>query len=99
MWDLNKAFKKYQVGDCKTHEEFMDKYYKHNKYKGRGEEYAKSLLESHQKSLLEDGVDYISKHESITGRIVSFYPRMITTNTCEVREDKIPYFLIKEVNN
>lgn len=90
-WDVKTAFKKYQVGDCKTHDEFMNKYYKHDRYKGKGEEVVKHILEHHRSDFLKDGLDWISKHDSTIGQIVSFY-----TNTCEYEFDGIPYWLAKE---
>lgn len=75
MWDEKTAMRPYQVFDCKTQEEFLIKYYKHERYKGRGEDYADCLLKSHQEDLRRDGVDWISRHDSITGRIVSFTRR------------------------
>jgi len=75
--DLKENFKKYQVTDCKTLEDFLKKYYKEDRYFGRGEEYAKSLLEFHQEYLNDYGYDFISRHDSVTGRIVSFYLPLI----------------------
>lgn len=40
---------------------------------GRGEEYAAHLLASHEEHLAEEGYDFITHHDSITGRVVSFY--------------------------
>lgn len=68
-------FRKYAIEDCDTLEEFMDKYYKHERYKGRGEIYAHSLFMSNRIHLLETGYVIISHHDSVNGRIVSFYPQ------------------------
>lgn len=34
---LFNSFKKYEVKDCNGLEDFLDKYYKHERYKGKGE--------------------------------------------------------------
>lgn len=65
---------KYAVTDCKTLDEFMNRYYKHSRYRGQGEEHAHNLFQSHRKDLLELGVDWISNHDSNTGEIVAFFP-------------------------
>ena len=70
-------FRKDQVIDINTIEEFLDKYYKPDRYKIRGKEYAQCLLASHKKDLKEDGFDIISHHDSVTGRVVSFYDKIV----------------------
>lgn len=73
--DLYEHFKKYEVLDCIDLKSFMEKYYKHDRYQGRGEEYTYNLFMSHRDYLLNHGFDFISRHDSITGRVVSFYPK------------------------
>ncbi len=68
-------FKEYAVKDCDDLKSFLEKYYKHERYQGRGEEYADNLFRSHRMDLLRYGCDWISHHESVTGKIVSFYPK------------------------
>ena len=80
MFNSKEHFKKYKVEDCELLEEFMDKYYKHERYKGRGKEYAYNLFMSHRDYLLKYEFDFISKHDSITGRVVSFYPQQLHNN-------------------
>ncbi|WP_430510879.1 hypothetical protein [Gottfriedia solisilvae] len=65
-------FKKYQVA-AQNVSDFLNKYYKQERFTGRGEEYANSLIESNEKDLKEYGFCCISKHDSVTGEIVSFY--------------------------
>lgn len=67
-------FKDCKVDDVKTVSEFLDKYYKHDRYKGRGEEYAAVILNSHEEDFKRFGMDWISRHESRTGEVVAFYP-------------------------
>lgn len=76
-WDAKTAFRKYQVKNCKTIEEFLEKYYKHERYQGRGEKYAESLLNNHKEVFLQEGVDWISHHDSVTGQVVSFHEEYI----------------------
>ena len=66
-------FKSDKVTDVKTVTEFLDRYYRHDKYKGRGDEYATILLKHHEEDFKKFGVDWISKHDSLTGSVVSFY--------------------------
>jgi hypothetical protein len=65
--------------------EFLSKYYKSDRYTGRGKEYAESLLNSYISDLKIDGYVIISRHESVTGEVVSFYINLpkITFNTSE----------------
>lgn len=62
------------VTDVRTVEEFLARYYKPDRYTGRGEEYAAILLASHQEHCNRQGYDFISHHDSVTGRVVAFYP-------------------------
>ena len=55
-------------------EDFLNKYYKFERYRGRGPEYADVLLTSYKKRVKEDGCCFISRHDSTTGEIVSYYP-------------------------
>ena len=66
-------YRNFAVTDVKTIQDFLNRYYKHDRYKGRGEKYAVCLLASHTETLEEHGVDWISHHDSNTGTVVSFY--------------------------
>lgn len=59
------------VRDVKTVKEFLARYYKPDRYTGRGKEYAAHLLLSHEEDFEKDGYDCISKHDSVTGRFVT----------------------------
>ena len=74
MYNAYESFKKYQVTDVTTVAEFLDKYYKPERYTGRGEEYANILLNSYTERMHNNGFVTISHFDSITGRDVSFYP-------------------------
>lgn len=54
--------------------DFLEKYCKPDRYRGRGEEYAKTVLESHEHATRAYGYDIISRHESVTGEAVYWYP-------------------------
>lgn len=72
-WDGYKEFKKYRVVDVNSLEDFCAKYYKHDRFAGRGKEYVDAILEGNRKFLKEDGYTIISHHDSVTGRVVSYY--------------------------
>jgi len=63
----------HQVHDCTTVKEFLSKYYKADRYTGRGEEYADMLLKSYEQSLNENGYVIISQHDSVTGKVVALF--------------------------
>lgn len=49
---------------------FLDKYYKRERYTGRGAEAAASLLQNHIAYFAHYGHDLISRHDSVTGDVV-----------------------------
>ena len=65
-------FRQYQVQAASV-EDFLARYYKPGRYTGRGEEYAAGLLSSYQEEFDEKGWTFISHHDSVTGRVVSYY--------------------------
>ena len=71
---MNKSTDFLEIKDCKTVEEFADKYRKHERYKGRGEEYVKAILKSHYDEINTVGYTTISKHDNITGKFITFTP-------------------------
>ena len=73
MSNLYQSFKKYEVKDVKTIEEFLNKYGKYDRYLGRGKEYFNCCVESHKKDLERDGYTIISRHDGVTGQVISFY--------------------------
>ena len=46
------------------------KIYKHERLYGRGSEYGNSVVASHWREFQENGNDFVSRHESITGKAV-----------------------------
>lgn len=67
-------FKEYEV-DADGIVDFLDRYYKPERFRGRGKEYATCLIESHQGDLDKHGYDIISHHDSITGKVVCYRPQ------------------------
>lgn len=68
MWQL---YRQYVVA-ADSVADFLDRYYKPDRFHGRGEEYASSLV-SYEKQFQNAGFVYISRRDSITGRSVSYY--------------------------
>ena len=64
---------KFIATDVATIEEFLDKYYRPDRYCARGEDYAASLLASHKAHFARWGHDLISRHDSVRGEAVWFY--------------------------
>ena len=54
-------------------EDFLDRYYKPQRFRERGEKYAAVLIASHQADFDHYGYDFISHHDSVTGRVVSWF--------------------------
>lgn len=61
----------YQVEGITSVEEFLSRYYKAERYTGRGADYAALLLASYNREMSERGYCFISSHDSVTGRTVS----------------------------
>jgi hypothetical protein len=68
----------YRVNDCGNVADFLAKYYKTDRYTGRGEEYAAGLLASYQANYDRDGFTFISRHDSKTGEIVALFLDRLT---------------------
>lgn len=64
-----------QITDVKTVKELLDKYYRPDRYTGRGEEYAAVLVASHTKDYENDGYTIISHHDCVLGVPVFFGTR------------------------
>lgn len=65
-------FRDYEV-KAESIADFLNRYYRPERYTGRGEEYAATLLQSHQEDFKRDGYDIISHHDSVTGRTVAYF--------------------------
>jgi hypothetical protein len=55
--------------------DYLAKHYKADRYTGRGEKYAARLLKSYQRDFDTNGYCHTSKHDSVSGRVISFYGR------------------------
>ena len=71
--ELGESFRKNRV-KAKSVADFLDRYYKPDRYRGRGAEYAATLLKSYQEDVEQDGWTIISHHDSATGQVVAYFP-------------------------
>lgn len=53
-------------------EDFLSRYYKADRYTGRGEEYAATLKASYEREFQAHGYALISRHDSVTGQVVAY---------------------------
>jgi len=60
------------VKDCQTVAEFAFKYRKKERFSGRGKEYEKAILASHHEEIASRGWTSISKHDNVTGELITF---------------------------
>lgn len=67
------AYDEYRVTDVDSVAEFLDKYYKPERYTGRGEDYADTLLTSYQRRLAKNGYCFMSHHDSVNGRVNALF--------------------------
>ena len=58
---------------CADIADFLDTYYRHDRYKGRGEEYAAAVLSSAQRYFEQHGHTLISRHDNTLGQAVWYY--------------------------
>jgi len=59
--------------ECLSVEDFLERYYKPQRYHGRGAEYAAELLKDYKRKFEKNGFVFISHHDSVTGRVVSYF--------------------------
>jgi hypothetical protein len=71
--DLGELFRRDAVR-ARSVSDFLDRYYKPDRYRGRGADYAASVLAYHQEAVEHDGWTMISHHESVTGKVVAYFP-------------------------
>ena len=58
---------------CTSIGEFLSRYYRRDRYQGRGEEYAAAVLSSAQEYFEQRGHTLISRHDSVLGQAVWYY--------------------------
>lgn len=65
-----------QIVKARSVKDYLKKYYKRDRYTGRGKEYAQSLLESYQEEYKKRGYIVTSHHDNVVGEIIAwpFYP-------------------------
>jgi hypothetical protein len=73
--NMFERFLKYRVA-ARSVKDFLARYYRPERYTGRGVEYATSLLGKYQDEFKQDGFVFISCHDSVTGRVVAYYGAM-----------------------
>lgn len=78
MWNAYEAWRANAVTDVQTVEEFLLRYYKPDRYQPHvpgmwGAERCARMIADRKADLARDGVCIISRHDSITGRLVAFY--------------------------
>lgn len=54
-------------------EDFLTRFYKSDRYEGRGKEYAEAIRNGARRDLSKDGVTIISRHDNITGATVAHF--------------------------
>jgi len=71
-WNAYDAFKgNAQPADSVA--DFLDRYYKKDRYTGRGADYAAVLLASYTEQYEKEGFCYCSHHDSNTGEVAAWY--------------------------
>ncbi len=53
--------------------DFLNRYYKPERYHGRGAEYAAILLAAYEEDFAREGYVIISHHDNVTGKIVAYF--------------------------
>ena len=58
---------------CASVRDFLYRYYKPQRYIGRGQAYADYLLVAYKNQFNKYGHVFISHHDSVTGRVVAYF--------------------------
>lgn len=69
---LSERFRQHAV-EATSVEDFLNRYYRGDRYTGRGKEYAACLRANYERNFQCDGWTFISKHDSNTGRVVAYF--------------------------
>jgi hypothetical protein len=70
-------FKKYEV-QADSIEDFLSKYTKFSRHRGRGQEYVEARIKSHTEDFNEYGFTFLTQHDSVTGEHVSYYGKEVS---------------------
>lgn len=73
MVNLYEKFKQHAVPAASV-EDFCRRYTKPDRFARRGPEYIAAVLQSANSDVEQFGYTIISRHDSITGEVVAFYP-------------------------
>lgn len=79
------------ITDCKTVEEFCRRYYKPDRFIGRGKDYAAACIYSHKEDCDKYGYTLLSRHDNITGEVIKFIPPRATRDE---EEAEINHYLM-----
>lgn len=55
-------------------DDFLERFYKHERYRGRGEDYAAAVRAQCEEELHREGFTFITRHSSVTGKTAAYYP-------------------------
>ncbi|MCK4328772.1 hypothetical protein KAX02_02910 [candidate division WOR-3 bacterium] len=74
-----------QIVKAKSVEDYLNRYYKRDRYTGRGKEYAQSVLVSYQEEYARRGYVVTSHHDNTTGELIAwpFYPNYTEGDSCK----------------
>lgn len=76
MKDMKQEFKKYEV-EANSIEDFLQRYTKPSRNQQRSEDYQEARVKSHSEDLEKYGYTFITHHDSITGKCVSYYGKSL----------------------
>lgn len=54
-------------------EDYLDKHYKPDRFRGRGENYARALIASYEREFAKRGYCFTSHHDSVCGQTIIWY--------------------------
>ena len=73
-----------KIVEAKSVEDYLDRYYKTDRYRGRGKEHEAALLKSYQEDYAKDGYVCTSHHDNVVGEFIAwpFYPNHKEAKPC-----------------
>ena len=65
-----------KIVEAESVKDYLDRFYKPDRYTGRGTVYAEGLLKSYEEEYIKRGFIYTSRHDNVTGSSIAwpFYP-------------------------
>jgi len=67
-------FRRYAV-PAPSVRDFLERFYKPERFHGRGAAYAEGLIRSYEDEVREQGYTFISRHDCVSGELVAWYPQ------------------------